>query len=143
VPALVIALNWLRLERPGRDGGRMLLLVALAVAPALAPRLRQRIALLAGAAIAATAVAVRVDPGAVFERHHAYFGPLGSRVGNGVLSFYDVQLPFNPWPRSCSPPRSRWAPRPGGRLHRWRCCSSEPRGPRRCSPTETISFAAQ
>ena len=97
VPALVIAQNWLRLERPERDGGRALLLVLLAVAPALAPRLWQRVALLMGAAVAATAVAVRVSPAAVFEPHRHYFGPLGSRVGNGVLDFYDVQLPFNPF----------------------------------------------
>ena len=97
VPAIVIGQNWLRLERPERDGGRMLVLVALAVAPALAPRVWQRIALLFAAAVAATAIAIRVDPRGVFERHHDYFGPLASRIGNGVLAFYDVPLKFNPF----------------------------------------------
>jgi transglutaminase-like putative cysteine protease len=97
VPALVIAQNWLRLESPQRDGGRALLLVALAMVPALAPRVWQRLVLLLGATVAATVVAVRVDPRAIVERDHDYFGPLASRVGNGALEFYDVRLPLNPF----------------------------------------------
>jgi transglutaminase-like putative cysteine protease len=97
IPALVIAQNWLRLESPQRDGGRAFLLVVLAVTPALAPRVWQRLVVLFGAAVAATVIAVRVDPRAIVERHHDYFGPLASRVGNGVLGFYDVRLPLNPF----------------------------------------------
>jgi transglutaminase-like putative cysteine protease len=98
VPALVIAETWMRLERPERDGGRVLLLVLLALLPALVPRLRPRIAALGVSLVVALGVAVRVWPwnARPFDSHHDYFGPLGSRLGNGFLDFYDVRLPFDP-----------------------------------------------
>jgi transglutaminase-like putative cysteine protease len=99
LPALVIAQTWLHLERPERDGGRMLLLVALALVPALAPRWRQRLALLVPAAALACAVAVRAAPwdARPWDERHDFFGPFASRVGNGFLDFYDVKLPFDPY----------------------------------------------
>ncbi len=97
VPAIVIAQNWMRLERPERDGGRALLLVVLALVPALAPRLWQRLVLLLGAALAAAELAVRVLPLGIVERHRDFFGPVGTRVWNGILDFYDVRLQFNPF----------------------------------------------
>ncbi len=97
LPALVIAQNWLRLERPERDGGRVLLLVVLALIPALAPRLWQRLVLLLAAALVAADLAVRVSPLGIVERHRDFFGPFGSRVGNGILDFYDVRLRFDPF----------------------------------------------
>ena len=60
VPGFVLSGTWLRLEHPQRDGGRALLLIAAAVLPALAPRLWQRLVLLALAALAAIDLAVRV-----------------------------------------------------------------------------------
>jgi transglutaminase-like putative cysteine protease len=87
VPGLVLAQNWLRLEQPQRDGGRALLLVALAVLPALAPRLWQRLVLLALVLVAAGGVAARVP---LLRPWHSM-----SILWNGFLDFYDVRLPFN------------------------------------------------
>ena len=87
VPGLVIAQNWLRLERPQSGGGLALLLVVLALVPALAPRLWQRLALAAGAALTAGYLA----SGAPL--HHP--GRAVTRFTDGVLDFYDVRLPFN------------------------------------------------
>src|SRR3989442_15978375 len=53
VPAIVIAQNWLRLKRPGRDGGNALRLVVLALPPAVPPRLWQRFVLLLGGTLVA------------------------------------------------------------------------------------------
>src|SRR2546430_896051 len=96
VPAIVIAQNWLRLERPERDGGNALLLVVLALAPAVAPRLWQRLALLFGVTLVAAKLAL-VSPFGKFEHHRNFFGLLGSRIWNGTLDFYDVRLQFNPF----------------------------------------------
>jgi transglutaminase-like putative cysteine protease len=99
VPALVIAETWMRLERPERDGTRLLLVVALALLPALVPRLRARVAALALCALAAVSLAVRAAPwdARPFDSRHDFFGLLLSRLGNGVLDFYDVRLPFDPF----------------------------------------------
>ena len=99
VPALVIMLTWLRLEDPERDGSRALLLVALAVVPAFGRRALERIGLLVGAALVACSVAVRVGPrdARPFDERHDFFGPLASRLWNGLLDFYDVRLPFDPF----------------------------------------------
>src|SRR5215211_6506918 len=99
VPALVIAQNWLRLEDPKRDGGRLALLVLLASLPALGTRRWERIALLATSLFAAAIVAVRVSPldARPWNEEHDFFGPFGGRVWNGFLEFYDVKLPFDPF----------------------------------------------
>jgi transglutaminase-like putative cysteine protease len=87
VPGLVLAQNWLRLEQPERDTGRALLLVALALLPAVAPRLWQRLVLLALMVLAAVGVAARTP----------VLRPWQSmpRLWNGFLDFYDVRLPFS------------------------------------------------
>jgi transglutaminase-like putative cysteine protease len=87
VPGLVLAQSWLRLERPHSDGARALLLVALAAAPALAPRLWQRLVVLALALLVAVDVAARVP-----VLHPWQAAP---RFWNGFLDFYDVRLPFS------------------------------------------------
>jgi len=87
VPGLVIAQNWLRLERPQHGSGLALLLVVLALAPALAPRLWQRLALAAVAALTAGYLA----SGAPLDHP----GRAATRFTNGLLDFYDVRLPFN------------------------------------------------
>jgi hypothetical protein len=97
VPAIVIALNWLRLERPERDGGNALLLVVLALAPAVAPRLWQRLVLLLGVTLVAAKLAVRVAPLGQAEHHRNVLGLLGSRIWNGILDFYVVRLQFDPF----------------------------------------------
>ena len=58
VAGFVVMEGWIRLEHPERDGGRMLLLVALAVVPALAPRLWQRLVLL----VPVSVLAVKAKP---------------------------------------------------------------------------------
>ena len=87
VPGLVLMQNWLRLEHPQRDGGRALLLIAIAAVPALAPRLWQRLVLLALAVLAAVHLAARVPV------LHPWHGAM--RFWNGFLDFYDIRLPFS------------------------------------------------
>ena len=88
VPGLVIAQNWLRLERPQHGGGLALLLVVLALVPALAPRLWQRLALAARS---------RRSPPPISHRGAPLLHPgrAATRFTNGVLDFYDVRLPFD------------------------------------------------
>jgi transglutaminase-like putative cysteine protease len=88
VPGLVLMLSWLRLQQPQTAGGRMLLLLALAVAPVLAPRRWQRLALLAVATVAALAISSQVP-----FLHPWRAGP---RLWDGLLDAYDVRLPFDP-----------------------------------------------
>jgi transglutaminase-like putative cysteine protease len=88
VPGLVVMLSWLRLQQPQTDGARMLLLLALAVAPVLAPRWWQRLTLLAVAAVAALEIATRVR---VLHPWRA-----GPHLWGGFLDAYDVRLPFDP-----------------------------------------------
>jgi transglutaminase-like putative cysteine protease len=80
----LLALNWLRLEEP-REGGRLALLLALALAPAVLPRTRWRLAALPPAFVLAVALAFDGSP----------LGAL-DRVDVGLRSFYDVALPFDP-----------------------------------------------
>ena len=88
VPGVVLMLSWLRLEHPQRDGWRALALLLLAVAPAAAPRAWQRLALFAGAAMVALAVASRAPS------HHPWRA--ASRLWDGFLDAYDTRLPFDP-----------------------------------------------
>ncbi len=87
VVATPIAWNWMRLEG-GRSGGRAMLIVLLALVPALGSR-RWRFPLAGAALLVAGAVAFRLGPGP------DYPGRLPSRFWSGFLSFYDVQLPFS------------------------------------------------
>jgi protein-glutamine gamma-glutamyltransferase len=80
----VVALSWFRLEEP-RDGGRLLFLLALAIAPALLPRTGWRIAALPPAFL--LAVALAFDDSPLDALDHADVG---------LRSFYDVALPFDP-----------------------------------------------
>jgi transglutaminase-like putative cysteine protease len=86
VPGLALALGWLRLEEPPRPAARVLLLVALAVLPAAAPRLRWRLATLTVSGIAAVVAATGVPVRHLLRAAHP--------VGQGVLDYYDVRLPF-------------------------------------------------
>src|SRR5262249_6402659 len=88
VPGLVLVLSWLRLEHPQQDGWRALALLLLAVAPAAAPRVWQRLVLLGVATLAAIAAATRVP------WHHPWRA--ASRLWDGFLDAYDVKLPFDP-----------------------------------------------
>jgi transglutaminase-like putative cysteine protease len=88
VPALAIAVAWVRIERPQTAIPRAVLLATIALAPALVRAGRLRLAVLAGTILLAlwTALGTTLpEPGRLF-----------SRLGNGTLEFYDVMLPFDP-----------------------------------------------
>jgi transglutaminase-like putative cysteine protease len=98
VPALVIVLDWTRLERPRASALQLALILALALLPALVRRLWLRIALGVGglAAAASSALAVSWLDARPFDGRHDFFGPLLSRFGNGFLDFYDYEVPIDP-----------------------------------------------
>jgi transglutaminase-like putative cysteine protease len=98
LPAVVIALDWTRLARPRGSALQLLLILALALLPALArPRwLRAVLATLGLAAAASTALAVSWRDARPFDARHDFFGPLLSRFGNGFLDFYDYSVPIDP-----------------------------------------------
>ena len=98
----VVALAWLRLERPLVEAWRGVLLAALAVAVAALPTR----ALRGAGAVAAALVAVRIAFGVSLlpprPLHPDGFGlgaplaNLGSRIGNGFVAFYSFRVPFDP-----------------------------------------------
>ena len=85
-PAALLAWSWLRLGQPHASSSTALWLIALAVAPALLPRLRLRLFAL----VPATVLALHSALG-VWIVH-----PLRMlvRFGHGFIEFYDVKLPF-------------------------------------------------
>jgi protein-glutamine gamma-glutamyltransferase len=92
LPAVFVALAWLRLEEAQPQGADAVWAVLLALAPALAPTLALRLALTVPAAV--TAVWVALDRHAVDERP-GFFGPVLDRFGDGFLDYYDVTVPFS------------------------------------------------
>jgi hypothetical protein len=99
----VVALAWLRLERPLVEVWRGVLLAALALAVAALPNRVLRAAGAVAAALVAVWFAFGVSllpprplhPGDGFGLG-APVGDLGNRVGNGFLAFYSFKLPFDP-----------------------------------------------
>jgi protein-glutamine gamma-glutamyltransferase len=89
VAGTLIAWNWLRLER-GSSDGQTLLMIVLALAPALGRGVRTRIGLAVAAFLVAAGSAFDLGPGL------HYPGRLLARFGQGFLDFYDVKLPFDP-----------------------------------------------
>jgi len=89
VAGSLIAFNWLRLEEHS-NLAQTALIVALGVAPALAPAGRRRLAACVIAFLVAGGSALGLGPGL------HYPGRLLSRFGNGFVNFYDVKLPFSP-----------------------------------------------
>ncbi len=98
LPALVVALDWTRLERPQGSTLQLALILALALLPALVRRLWLRAALGLGALAAAASTALGVSwlDARPFDGRHDFFGPLFSRFGNGFLDFYDYAVPIDP-----------------------------------------------
>jgi protein-glutamine gamma-glutamyltransferase len=90
-PAALVAIGWLRLEEPRASDLDWLWVVLLALAPALAPRLWLRLALLPAAAL--TALWVAFDTPAPDDRR-GFFAPVYHRFSDGVLDYYDVVVPF-------------------------------------------------
>jgi transglutaminase-like putative cysteine protease len=96
LPALAVAIPWLRLEEPGK-GREALAVAALALAPALIPQGRLRIAGAALAAAGAVGVAFRVEPWELLPfRDERVLAPVADAVGEGIGGFYRVLLPFDP-----------------------------------------------
>jgi transglutaminase-like putative cysteine protease len=85
--APLLAWSWLRLDE-GDGSWTAALVVALAVAPALVPAGKRRVAAVVVAALAAGALAFDVAPGFSLPWR------ILSRFGDGFLEFYDVQVPF-------------------------------------------------
>jgi protein-glutamine gamma-glutamyltransferase len=89
VAGTLIAWNWLRIEH-GPSHVEGLLMVVLALAPAVVAGLRYRIAAAVIAFLVAAGVALDLGPGIHFP------GRLLGRFGQGFVDFYDVKLPFDP-----------------------------------------------
>jgi protein-glutamine gamma-glutamyltransferase len=84
----LIAASWMRLERPRGGLGELVLVTALAVAPAFVPKGRARVAAVVVAALTAASVAFDASP--------LDLGTLLSRAWKGFLDYYDVLVPFDP-----------------------------------------------
>lgn len=97
LPAAVVTVAWLRLEHPP-EGDDAVLVVGLAVVPALLRPLWQRVAAALVTTVGAAWVAFSVSPfdARPFDGSHDYFGPLLARLRDGTLEFYDVSVPFDP-----------------------------------------------
>ena len=96
LPALAISVSWLRLEEPRRVG-EALAVVALALAPALAPRGWPRWLAATAAAAGAVWVAFRVEAWELLPfRDERVLQPLADAAGNGFADFYRVLLPLDP-----------------------------------------------
>jgi transglutaminase-like putative cysteine protease len=95
--ALLVALNWLRLEEPRVTGIDWMWIVALAFAPALVRPWRWRLAAFAGATVLAARAAFDVSllDARLWDRDRDFLGPVLSRFRTGFLTFYDVSLPFD------------------------------------------------
>ncbi|HET7857104.1 MAG TPA: transglutaminase domain-containing protein [Gaiellaceae bacterium] len=90
--AAVIAGSWARLEQPRVRLGELVLIAALAVAPALVPTRRLKIPAAVVATLAATSVAFDVSP---LVAPHRFVGSLFDRASSGFRDYYDVLLPFD------------------------------------------------
>jgi transglutaminase-like putative cysteine protease len=98
LPALVVTASWLALEDPRRVG-EAVVVAALALVPALAPRHRWRIAAAAGATLCAAWLTFATEPWELLPwRDERVLAPLAEDVARGVVDFYDVFLPFEPAP---------------------------------------------
>jgi protein-glutamine gamma-glutamyltransferase len=93
--AVIIAVNWLRLEHP-QHASRVAPLILIAVAPALVPRRPVRIAAAVLAVFGALCIAFSVSPLALWPGGERFFSPLVHRFGSGFVDFYEFRLPIDP-----------------------------------------------
>jgi transglutaminase-like putative cysteine protease len=100
----VLAVAWLRLETTSARLGEVLVILGLAVAPALAILLMPRRRLRWIVATALAAVATLVAAGVAFDvpvtdarprSEVDFFGPVFDRIHDGFLDYYDTTLPFD------------------------------------------------
>jgi transglutaminase-like putative cysteine protease len=92
----IVAVNWLRLEEPRSGGSRVVALVALAIAPALARPIWGRVVATVVAAVAAAAIAFSTSLTHLWPYGGDFFGPVARQFGDGFLDFYDFRLPIDP-----------------------------------------------
>ena len=96
LPALAISVSWLRIEEP-RLAGEALLVVAIALVPALLPRSWQRALASAAAAACLAWIAFGAQPWEALPfRDERVGGPLANAAARGIGDFYRVILPFDP-----------------------------------------------
>ena len=95
VAAIVIAVDWLRLEDP-QHASRVPALIALALAPALIPRQRWRAAASIASFFGGVCVAFSLSPLALWPGGARFFSPLAHRFGGGFADFYEFRLPVDP-----------------------------------------------
>ncbi len=88
VPALLIVTGWLSIESPAVGGGRIAVLIALALVPALLPRWWMRACAALGALLAGAWIAIGVS--------FVHPDRLVTRFWDGVADFYEIRLPFDP-----------------------------------------------
>ena len=88
LPAAVIAATWLRLEEPRGGSTRVVVVVLLALAPALVRTRLER----AGVLVVSVVVAARV----AFGDWLWHPVRVGAAFKSGFLDFYDVRVPFDP-----------------------------------------------
>ena len=92
VPAMLIALFWLRLEQRPLAGPEWLWVLLLALGPALAPILALRLALIVPASLVAMWVALDLH---ATDGRPGFFEPVFLRFDDGFFDYYDVRIPFN------------------------------------------------
>ena len=96
LPAIVVAANWRRLEDPRGSGTDVFLVVVLALAPVLVPRLAARLVVAAVAGLLTLAVAFDRSPlDARPFSDRDFFGPIWRDFRTGFLGFYDLTLPLD------------------------------------------------
>jgi transglutaminase-like putative cysteine protease len=97
LPAALVATGWRQLESPP-EGRELALVALLGVVVALFPRRGLRVLGSAGAFLAAVGLAFGLSPldARPFDDKRDFFGPLLSKLWNGVLDYYEVTLPFDP-----------------------------------------------
>src|SRR5215210_2638500 len=97
LPAILIASGWQGLE-VGAPSTDFSLAATVAVLVGLTPWRWVRIPAGIVAFVGVAALGFDLSPldARPFNGEHDFVGPLLSRVGNGVLDFYEVSLPFDP-----------------------------------------------
>jgi len=96
LPAFAVGASWLRLEEPPLTG-EALAVVALALAPALVPRIWLRALAALAASLGAAWIAFGAEPWELLPfRDERFLAPLADATGHGLVDFYRVLLPLDP-----------------------------------------------
>jgi transglutaminase-like putative cysteine protease len=94
----LVAGGWLALEQRGSSGSEAAFLVVLALLPVLVRPLWGRALAVPAVALIALRVAFDRTPldARPFDGRHDFFGPVLGDLREGILQFYDVNVPFPP-----------------------------------------------